>query len=322
MRRGLLLCGIFAVALQLPVHTVTASWFSSFFGSDLGQGVGKPETNDPTKLQEQIDILIHDQRKHDPDSAAWHQADLAIMMRRRRIRNARYLDEGMSEEDFEKLNDIQDELIPLKEKLRSDAAEKTGSATNFEEGTPNHARMLELNEQVRQLTAPYGSARGRRLGWPQRDKRFGFNKAQQERVQELRKQIQGEADMVKISKLRDKLNAIFEGAKVTRSVNPALKKLGRRNHTLAKKRHLELTQLREDLHDAETLGHTDRIASISAKLKAATEFYTKAEAAERAERAEVQREIARISVLLDQVGRQHSHDSSIFFGICVCQETV
>ena len=34
--------------------------------SDLGQGVGKPETNDPTKLQEQIDILIHDQRKHDP----------------------------------------------------------------------------------------------------------------------------------------------------------------------------------------------------------------------------------------------------------------
>ena len=74
------------------------------------------------------------------------------MMRRRRIRNARYLDEGMSEEDFEKLNDIQDELIPLKEKLRSDAAEKTGSATNFEEGTPNHARMLELNEQVLQRT--------------------------------------------------------------------------------------------------------------------------------------------------------------------------
>ena len=57
-------CVWVCLCLDLP-GTVQGQWFSSFFGSDLSNGVKPPGTRDVDKLQEQIDILTHDQRKHE-----------------------------------------------------------------------------------------------------------------------------------------------------------------------------------------------------------------------------------------------------------------
>lgn len=74
----------------------------------------------------------------------------AIEARHRRIKSLRYLEKGMSETDYDKLNSLHDELAPLKSKLRAEAAQ---NERGHELSTDNleHQKLAELNEKVNLL---------------------------------------------------------------------------------------------------------------------------------------------------------------------------
>lgn len=97
------------------------------------------------------------------DSEAYRQAQLAIDMRKRRIETGRYLDAGMSAEDYETLNDIQDELVPLKKRLRTAAA--ASERRDSPKHDPDHERMLLLSEQVPEFAVASAIAYESKRAW-------------------------------------------------------------------------------------------------------------------------------------------------------------